>query len=192
MRLVLLALLALASPARAESPEELDRAKNHFEAGRALFTLGEYGRAAREFEAGYKIAPRPRFLLNLGHCYRKLGERDKAIDTFKTFLSQVPENDPDRPTAARFLEELERERAAATAPPSPPPERATPPPVVAPLTTRTEPPRQKSGIRRYWWIIPVSAVVVSAIVIGAVVGATSSSTAEPDCSMTSLGCIDLR
>src|SRR5262245_19551917 len=196
MRLVVVTLLALASAACAETADEIERAKNHSEAGRALFTLGEYQRAAKEFETGYKIAPRPRFLLNLGHSYRKLGERDKAIDAFKTFVAQVPENDPDRATAAKFLEELEREKAAAAPPPPPP----RPPPVVAPppppppvaVVARTEPPPQKSGIRKYWWIIPVAAVGVAVIVVGAAVGATSSSSAEPDCSMTSLGCIDLR
>src|SRR5262245_2865864 len=132
MRVLTFAVLLLSAGARAETAQEVERAKNHFEAGRALFQLGEYQRAAREFEAGNQIAPRPRFLLNMGHCYRKLGQREKAVDAFRSFLSQASPADPDRPVASKFLEELERELKPPPVPEPPPPKPivVTPPPVI--------------------------------------------------------------
>ena len=187
--------LALGGAARAETNDAVERAKQHFEAGRALFTLGEYARAAREFEDGNRLAPRPRFLLNLGHCYRHLGDRERALAAYREFVQQVPESDLDRAEAVRFLAELERAAPPAPAPepvvtPAPPPAPSPAPALVAPVQTPAESVHARR-MRRYWWIIPASAVVVVGVALGAYFGSRPSSS-EPDCSVTSLGCIDLR
>src|SRR5689334_6491996 len=85
---LLLAILACGH-ARADAQPLGDtegRARAHSEAGRALFALGNYQDALREFTAGYQLSQRPRFLLNLAQTYRKLGEPRRAREMFAQYL----------------------------------------------------------------------------------------------------------
>ena len=202
-----LAVLACAAAAHAQSNDDISRARTHFEAGRALYQLGNYDEALREFAAGYELAPRPQFLLNLGQCYRKLDNLEQARAMYQRYLHDAPVSDPERPQAQQILAEIDRQiadkQAAAAAPPPTPPPPApavSAPPTTAPATTApattapvattltaTAPPR-KSWIKRNWWVIPVGAVVVGvAVGLGVYYG-----TRAPDpCSGASLTCWDL-
>ena len=53
-------------------------------------TIGRFLEAAREFEAGYAAAPRTAFLLNIGHCYRRAGQLEKAKSYYKKLLETDP------------------------------------------------------------------------------------------------------
>jgi hypothetical protein len=179
----------------AQSPDDLAKAKVHFDAGRALFALGNYPEAAREFQAGYDLAPRPRFLLNLGHAYRKMGDLARAKAAYVQFLSLVPADDPDRPEAATHLGEIEAHLTTPTPPPPlPPPVEKPPdkPPEPAPRVTVVATPAPpatstaRSRFRRWAWTIPVGAVVLTGVVVGIYFGATRSSTFE--CPPGALGC----
>jgi tetratricopeptide (TPR) repeat protein len=162
------------SPLTPSSPTEdaLQRAHTHFEAGRALYKLGNFSEAAREFASGYELAPRPGFLLNLGQCYIAMHDLHKAREMYQRWLHDAPDNDPERRQAEDILREIERKLAA---PPSEPAATAagpegtrsgeTPPPLIAPAPTTLHagaPPRP--WIKRNWWLIPVSLVVVGAAV----------------------------
>lgn len=196
-RIALVAVLALAGAAHAQSDDAIARARTHFEAGRALYQLGNYTEAAREFAAGYQLVPRPQFLLNLGQCYRKLDDLPQAREMYRRYLDKASVNDPERPQAQQILGEIERQIAARQATASPPPTPA-PPPAAAPAATMTPasatlvatapPPARKSFIKRNWWIIPVAAVVVGAAVgVGVYYGTRP---ADP-CSGANLACWDL-
>jgi hypothetical protein len=50
-------LIALAWAAPASADDAKDRALTHFRAGEALYKLGNYTDAIREFAAGYELAP---------------------------------------------------------------------------------------------------------------------------------------
>ena len=130
MRLLLALLLTAASvaPARAGSDEE-ERARAHYEIGLGLYRLADYRGAVREFSAGYQLAHKPGFLLNLGQSYRKLGELRAARDEYRQFLVDAPSDDPARPEARKVLAELEKAVAAS----------ATPAPAVAPETPASTP-----------------------------------------------------
>jgi tetratricopeptide (TPR) repeat protein len=177
------ALVALLLPlfARAESADDLARAKTHFEAGRALYQLGSYPEAVREFTAGHQLAPRPQFLLNLGQCYRKLGDLEQARAMYQRFLGEVAADDPQRAEAEEVLAVIERSLAD------------NPPPVVAAApaasgATVKPAPRDKPFIKRHWWIIPASVVVAGVGVgLGVYYGTRSSS----PCSSANLGCWNL-
>ena len=171
----LFALLLVGGLARAQSQDDLARAKTHYEAGHALYNLGNYTEAQREFAAGYQLAPRPGFLVNLGQCARKLGNLPRAKEMYQRFLSAVPANDPQRAEATQVLAELDKqlaEQPVVTPVPEPKPEivqpvtppATTPSAVVTPaaLSLTAAPPPRKSWIKRNWWIIPVGAVVVGA------------------------------
>src|SRR6478672_7342899 len=108
MRLVVLALLlstALVTPARAGSADDDERARAHYEIGLGLYRLGDYHAALKEFAAGYELARKPGFLLNLGQTYRKLGELREARDMYRQFLAEVHIDDPARPQAQKMLAE---------------------------------------------------------------------------------------
>ena len=105
---LVLAALACAAAAHAQSDDTVARARTHFEAGRALYQLGNYDEALREFAAGYQLAPRPQFLLNLGQCYRKLDDLQKARAMYQRYLHDAPSSDAERDQAQQILAEIDR------------------------------------------------------------------------------------
>lgn len=195
---LVLAVLACAARAQAQAEDPVARARTHFEAGRALYQLGNYNEALREFAAGYQLAPRPQFLLNLGQCYRKLDDLGNARLMYERYLKDAPPSDPERPQAEQILAEIEKQIAdqkAASAPPptTPPPVAASPPSTASPATTTattltSSPPPPKSWVKRNWWIFPVGAVVVG-VAVG--VGVYYGTRAPDPCSGANLTCWDL-
>jgi tetratricopeptide (TPR) repeat protein len=177
--------LALAAPARADDAK--DRALTHFRAGEALYKLGNYTDAIREFAAGYELAPEPGFVVNLGQAYRKLGDLDKAREMYKKFLAEAKADDPARPGVLRVLDEIDREIAARPPKVTPPPKEEPPPQVTEPEKAPATQVEAKSGIRRFWWIIPVVAAVLAGAAVGLYFALRPSGV---DCSSVSLGCID--
>lgn len=145
-------LAAVAAPVHAAGDDE-ERARGHYEIGLGLYRLGDYRGALKEFAAGYELAHKPGFLLNLGQTYRKLGELREARDYYRQFLAQVRGDDPARPQAEKVLAEIEQ--AIRSAPPTAEPPReqpreapreplhepppAAPAPVVATSPPPTEP-----------------------------------------------------
>src|SRR5437763_8247822 len=115
---------ALAAPARAGGGDDEERARGHYEIGLGLYRLGDYHGALKEFAAGYELAHKPGFLLNLGQTYRKLGELREARDLYRQFLAEVRGDDPARAQAQKVLAGIEE--AIRTQPPqrTPPPEPA--------------------------------------------------------------------
>ena len=95
--LLALALCGLSGSARADTDEPEVRARAYFDAGRAHYRLGDYPEAAKSFAAGYKLLPRPEFILNLAQCYRKLGDLPRAERFLEQYLRELP---PDHPTRA--------------------------------------------------------------------------------------------
>src|SRR2546430_3921986 len=89
---------ALSAPARAGGDDE-ERARGHYEIGLGLYRLGDYHGALKEFAAGYELAHKPGFLLNLGQTYRKLGELREARDLHRQLPAEVRGDDP-APTPA--------------------------------------------------------------------------------------------
>jgi tetratricopeptide (TPR) repeat protein len=189
--LLLMVLTMTATVARAETPEDdAARARVHFTAGRSYYDLGQFADALREFEAGYLLAPRPRFLLNMGHCYRKLKDFVHARDTYRRFLAGVSETDSDRAEARLRLTEVED--ALAKEPPPESPSTQPPPTAIrttavsqtAPLSaTAPEAPR-RSKLRHLAWTLPLAAVVVAGVALGVYFG-----TRPGACSGSTLACI---
>src|SRR5438477_2623625 len=94
--LVLAQVAVWSAIAHAQQDAAFARAKTHFEAGRALYNLGNYYDAVREFAAGYELAPKPQFLINLGQCYRRLENFEKAREMYQKYLTDVPGESPER------------------------------------------------------------------------------------------------
>jgi tetratricopeptide (TPR) repeat protein len=119
-RIALVALLLVSMPsARADELKERE-ALRHFDAGRGLYAVGDYQAAVREFAAGYALSARPRFLIDLGHAYRKLGQLDRAREMYRRFLDEASGDEPERAGAKAALAEVERALEAR------PPDRPAP------------------------------------------------------------------
>jgi tetratricopeptide (TPR) repeat protein len=183
-----------------ETPADIARARQHFEAGRALYNLGNYQDAIREFSAGYQLVPRPQFLLNLGQAYRRQGDLPHARDMFRKFLAAAPPNDPDRNQARVILDEIEdtmiEQQPLPSRPARPPlPERGLADPYAnvpssAPLNLTAPAPDmtpRRSFMSRHWWIIPVSIAAFVGLGVGVYYAV------KPDdpvgCGQASLGCL---
>jgi tetratricopeptide (TPR) repeat protein len=192
-------LLLLVGGVALAAADDEERARSHYEAGRVQYNLGDYKGAVHEFAAGYKLQPRPEFLVNLGQAYRRLGELERAREMYERFLAEAPADDHARPQVRTLIAEVDRELArvhAATPPPATgttgepgTTTSLTPVPELSGEPATTTPPR-KSFARRNWWIFPVAGVVLVGITIGIVYAARPTSNA-PDCTGASLGCLPL-
>src|SRR5260370_22440008 len=144
MRLLIAAIVITSTwtcPARAQDDNE-SRARAHYEIAQGLYRLGDYRGAIREFAAGYQLAKKPRFLLNIGTMYRKLGDVAHARDLYRQFLDSAPADDAERTEAEEVLQELEDQLRANPPPPEPAPPAAPATANATPVATVTAAPRR--------------------------------------------------
>ena len=79
---LVIALLGPTLAAHAAPPPDTEAlARRHFTRGKQLFDEHKYREAADEFEAGYAVAAKPGFLLNIGHSYRRAGDLVDDVDS---------------------------------------------------------------------------------------------------------------
>src|SRR5262245_22479582 len=99
MRRLALALLLVCAPAlaRAQSRQDLERAKASFQAGATAYAVGEYLAAIQALEAAYAITPSPAIAFSLAQAERRqyfVGHErphlDRAIALFRQYVDQVP------------------------------------------------------------------------------------------------------
>ena len=103
-----LALFLAARPAAAEDAET-KTAKRHFAKGKKLFALGRFEEALDHYEKAYDAKPIPAFLFNIAQCHRNLGDLDKAIFSYRRYLTEDPEAE-DREEVEQQIADLEEER----------------------------------------------------------------------------------
>jgi tetratricopeptide (TPR) repeat protein len=181
MRMLLCACL-LASSVRAEDVGDDARARAHFEAGRALYSIGNYEESLREFLTGYQILPKPKFLLNIAQSYRKMGQLTRARAMCTRYLAEESPAERQRIQGEvdRLIHEIDEELAAR--PPDVPQVTPAPQPLV--VVTQAPPPK-KSFIRRHWWIIPTVTVAAAGLAVGLYFGLRPTM----DCGSAGFGCV---
>ncbi|MGZ3438100.1 MAG: tetratricopeptide repeat protein [Polyangia bacterium] len=189
-RLVVVLILCWQVAAQAQRSDPLVQARAHYDAGRTFYDVGNYQDALREFNIGYELSQKPRFLLNIAQTHRKLNDFARAREALGKFLGETPADDPYRSTAEALLKEIDaaeiRQAPPATIPsvaPTPPP---TPTPAPAPTVTPLQPavvpgrapvPLHKPLVRRGWlWGTVAGGVVLAggAIALGVVLGGSSN------------------
>lgn len=128
-----LACCASASPAVAQQPAELERAKASFRAGANAYAAGDYLAAIQALEAAYSLTPLPAIAFSLAQAERKQyaakKEREhleRALVLFRRYLEQEP-NGARRSDAQLALAELQPLLGGAQAnePKGTPPQRPT-------------------------------------------------------------------
>jgi hypothetical protein len=97
-------------------PERIAQSRKYMEEGQSLYAQRRYADAAAAFQKAYLAQPFPAFLFNEGVCHEKLGDTERAIETFKRYVTTDP-NAPDADAVKARIKRLEAERAAKAPPP---------------------------------------------------------------------------
>jgi tetratricopeptide (TPR) repeat protein len=189
-RLVLVLALSHAARASADPADAESRARLHYEIASGFYNLGNYSEAVKEFVAGYELSKKPEFLIDLGQCYRRLSQPEKAVEMFRKYLADAPATEVERRKATeKVLAEIERDLAArpGSAPIALPAPALTPPREAAPAVAvqAVAPPPRTSSRRRLWWILPAVVVVAAAVSLGVYFGTRPG----VDCGAARFGCV---
>jgi hypothetical protein len=207
----LLATLTLNAPLAASAAEHgaASEADNALEMkAREQFAAGRYDEAIDTFAKLYAKSLNPVYLRNIGRCYQKKREPQKAIDQFQDYLAKTKSGKykitaDERAEIDGYVKEMqalrdEQARAAAAPPPSqvvtpiapaqvapmpppsaPPPDMSSNPP-AATLTATAPPPSDESHpFYTRWWFWTIVGVAVVGGVVGGI--ALSSGTTKPAC-----------
>jgi tetratricopeptide (TPR) repeat protein len=130
--LVVSLVLAVGFVAPAARADDTAKAKALFKQAEEKFAASDFDGARVLYEDAYKLKPLPGFLLNIGQCYRKMGQCDKAIDHYNRFLG-ISTNAQLKTDAQRLIEVCREELAKKPAPaPAPEPEPEEQPPALEP------------------------------------------------------------
>jgi len=191
---VLGGVLARAEAARADEAE----GKRHWKAGQELYQQKRFLEAAREFEAGYAVAPRPLFLMNIGHAYRRANELVKAKTAYEALLRLQPDL-PQKAEVEEYIKTINdalQANEASISPPAPPvpaptrtfdpsPPRSLPPPAVSAHEEATipayvearQPPRDEPSVsvfRKPWFWVLTGALVAGGVAVAVIASRPSS------------------
>jgi tetratricopeptide (TPR) repeat protein len=104
--MLLVAIALHPAPARAATTKHA-AAKQQFVLGEKYYKVGDFEKAAQYYTRAYELEPFPAFLFNLGQCYRNMGNCERAIYFYGTFLREKPDA-PNAPTVKALIEECRR------------------------------------------------------------------------------------
>jgi tetratricopeptide (TPR) repeat protein len=187
---------ALARPARADDAATARRA---FTEAEKLYAAAEFDRALVLYRKAYELKALPGFHFNIGQCYRKLGQCDKALEHYRLYLSQSK-----RPASASRLKAWQRNkgdvkvliqlcekelanRGAANDPEAAPVEEppdlseGTPPEQPAPAPSAS---RRRLSPNLFWTGVGLTgAMLLTSVIMGSAALAMSSEYKDPETSL---------
>jgi tetratricopeptide (TPR) repeat protein len=105
---------ALARPALAAPPKTTAEltAEQHFKEGEERYSARQFQAALDEYQAGFTILPLPGFLVNIGQCYRRMGDLARARTTFERFVLVAPDS-PLVPEVRQLIADIDRQQRSA-------------------------------------------------------------------------------
>ena len=105
---------------------------------REEFAGGRFQDALDIFARLYAESLHPNYLRNIARCYQKLGQPDRAIDSFRDYLQKAKDVTPDERKEVdgyiKEMEDLKRQQAAAHPAAAPAALPAAPEPAAAPAS----------------------------------------------------------
>jgi tetratricopeptide (TPR) repeat protein len=188
-----LLLLALGTSARAAGEDDELRARTFFAAAKYQEALDIYARL-------YAETLHPTYLRNIGRCYQKMGDADRAISSFEEYLRKAKDLSAEQRAEIEGyvadMEKMKRSRATAAAPPpagtGPPPAPSSPdmssPALLdsSTVVTKTASDSEADPFYTRWWFwTAVAAVAVAGIASAVLLSAGDSP------SPGNLGALDL-
>jgi tetratricopeptide (TPR) repeat protein len=108
---VLVVTSSCSLPSRAGAEE--GSARRYNAEARALFNLGKFEQAEKQYELAYEASPLPVFLYNLGQCQMRRGgltQLKRAVHSFKSYLHGAPAA-RNREAVLKQINKLERQIA---------------------------------------------------------------------------------
>jgi tetratricopeptide (TPR) repeat protein len=152
------------------------------------FASGRFQDALDIFARLYAESLHPNYLRNIARCYQKLGQPDRAIDTFRDYLQKAKGVTPDERQEIdgyiKEMEDLKREQAGAAQPAAAPaalpaaPEPTAPATSGAPVIVVNNPPPASSPAAetpiysKWWfWTLIGGAAIAAGVGIAAAAGA---------------------
>lgn len=158
-------------------------ARGLFQAGKAAYEGGNYTEALSFFEQAYQRSGRPQLLFNIGQVADRLRQDDKALESFRTYLAQVPEAENRVEVESRIAaieQALADRKAAADAAAVPTPaQTAAQSSAAQPDSGHT---RQDEPVTKKWWFwtsIGAGAVAVAVVAIAVAAGGSDGGGTEP-------------
>lgn len=156
----------------------------------AHYNLAEYSEALGDFKEAYRTFEEPSLLFNIGQCFRALDQKRDAVRSYRAFLREAKDVDPDtRLNVERLITSLENamreEQNRTTAPAERRRGSSESPavdatvdqqPVVQPQLSLAPKAQATAGterrpVYRQWWLWTTVAVAVAGVVVGGTLGA---------------------
>ena len=110
------ALLSLALWGGAASAEgEGEAARATYQRGQAEYNLGNYTDALKLFEEAYRIKAVPQLLFNIAQAHRQLGDFQRSVLAYRSYLRNASPNDPNAKRAKELMAEVEEMAKKQTA-----------------------------------------------------------------------------
>lgn len=158
--LVGLAVVLWTSAVQAQGTTDERDAESLFKKAEIQFGLGNHKMAQDLYTMAYELRPQPSYLFNIGQCYHRLGNYDKAIRTFELYLFQEPEAD-DREDVQRMIEISRRAKLARRQPTS------APAPAVAGGPSRDASPTDRGALPKVllWTGVGLSVAAIGAATV---------------------------
>ena len=114
--------LCIATPARAQETDVVQRAQELHDEGVRLFQEGQYRNAASSFAAAEELSSNPLNLYNQARCYQELGEYETALEWIDRYRSTPGLTAEDLAGANRLRQEIVATQRASNPPPEEPPQ----------------------------------------------------------------------
>lgn len=176
MRLIV-ALLIVARAATSWADAAAD-AKAHYQSATAYFAVGEFAKAADEYQQAYTLKQDPALLYNAAQSYRLAGNNERALILYKNYVRLYPDQsnvDEVRSQIAKLKDAIAAQEKAKNNPPTTPvpvQPSASPPAPAQPEAqlTATAAPKPRPITRKpwFWATLGASALVIAGVTIGVV------------------------
>jgi tetratricopeptide (TPR) repeat protein len=176
---VSLAALPLTANAQSATPGEQQIAAGNelLAAGKTAYAESRFAQALEDFEQAYQRTQRPSILYRIGDTADKLGQHERAVTAFQSYLDAVPKATDADFIRSRIAANREALRVGDTAPTS----HALSPQAAAlagtaadadPSAPAAVAPSDGTDLKRAWWLwagggtLVVATIVIVAVLVG--------------------------